>query len=96
MPRYRHPSAGDGPGVPPARVHVSRGEVAPVDESGVFEAPQRVAQAIADHHDTTVGAMRVDGEGGDEGGACPYCDDYDGEYVAQHVAQAHPEVSDDE
>jgi hypothetical protein len=27
---------------------------------------------------------------GDDGG-CPLCDDYDGDYVAQHASKAHPE-----
>lgn len=86
MPEYRHPRAGDGPGQPPARVHISRAEKAPVTD-GTFTAPEGVANAVAAHHDTTAEAMRV---GGDSGG-CPFCEDYDGDSVAQHAAQAHPD-----
>jgi hypothetical protein len=72
---------------------VSRAERAAVDADGVFEAPERVGQAVAEHHDTTAEAIRVDGDAGD---GCPYCDAYDGDYPAQHIAQAHPEEDTDE
>jgi hypothetical protein len=86
MPEYRHPRAGDGPGQPPARVHVSRAENAPVTD-GTFTAPEGVARAIADAHGVDVSEMRV---GGASDG-CPWCDDYDGDAWEQHAAQAHPE-----
>jgi hypothetical protein len=95
MPTYRHPrAADDSAGPPPARVHVSRADKRSVDADGTFDAPAAVAATIAAAHDTTADAMRVDG-GGDsvaaaiEAGVCPWCDDYEGDAVAQHASSAH-------
>jgi hypothetical protein len=69
MPEYRHPRAGDGPGQPPARVHVSRAENAPVTD-GTFTAPEGVARAIADAHGVDVSEMRVGGDSDATSGTC--------------------------
>lgn len=69
MATYRHPRAGeDTPGHPPNRIHVSRADKRAVDEDGVFEAPRRIARAIAARHDTTAEAMRVDDTDGSADG----------------------------
>jgi hypothetical protein len=91
MARYKHPRA---IGVDdPAEFAVDvGGEHVPVDSDGCFETDDETAvRAIAQANGLSVDDLRVDGDNGD---GCPYCDDYDGEHVAQHIAQAHPDVED--
>lgn len=61
MPTYRHPRAPqDVDGYPPHHVHVSRGDTREVAADGTFDAPEPVAQAIADHEGVSVESMRVE------------------------------------
>lgn len=103
MPTYRHPRARDDvPGHPPSSVHISRAENADVNADGEFTAPEAVGRSVAQHHGVDEGDIRVTDtdaseESADDAGdteGCPYCDDYDGDHVEQHVAQAHPEEGD--
>jgi hypothetical protein len=70
--KIKHPRAGDGPGVPPARVDVN-GESRVVDDDGTFEADGEAwLRRFAARHDVDPGDILVeDGPPPDnEAGTC--------------------------
>jgi hypothetical protein len=89
MTTVRHPRVReDVAGHLPSAVTVD-GENYPVADDGTVDLPSEYeADRLASAYGLSVAAIRAE-DGTDDG--CPYCDDYDGEHVAQHVAQAHPE-----
>jgi len=86
--RVRHPRALDAvDGHPPAAVTLGRHTYG-LDSDHATEMPTAAAERLAANYDVSLAAIRVD----DDGDGCPYCEDYDGDHVAQHVAQAHPDA----
>ena len=98
---YRHPrTLADVPGQPPAVVDL-QGESVPVNREGdtaTFTTSDGSAvEAFARAYGLTADDLVFDGtdaggiEADIEAGICPWCDDYEGDAVAQHASGAHPD-----
>jgi hypothetical protein len=89
MPTVFHPRALDAvDGHPPSAVTVS-GANYRVGADGLVDLPdeshvRELARAY--------GLSPEDLSATDESDGCPHCDEYDGDHVEQHVAQAHPDA----
>jgi len=93
MPTVFHPRALDAvTGQPPGSVTVG-GDSHAVDENGRVELPNDGAVSdLAQAYGLNPNELAPEfNDTDDDGSTCPYCDEYDGEHVEQHVAQAHPE-----
>ena len=76
-----------------------------VASDGTVECPDarvtEIAERLAEVYDMTPDDLVYEEDGPPDGGArsdtdgCPFCDEYAGEHVANHAAQAHPERWDD-
>lgn len=86
--RITHPHAlGDDPRDPPSVVPGGSGG-SPVAADGTFDAPDAGFVArLADAYGVAPSELLTD--------ECPFCDDYDGDAVGQHAANAHAEAWDD-
>jgi hypothetical protein len=88
MPEVLHPRAVDGvAGHPPDRVTV-RGDSYECDGETVTLPDEQHVAELARAYDLSPADLTPANT--DDG--CPYCDDYDGDHVEQHVAQAHPDA----
>jgi hypothetical protein len=86
-PRVRDDVAGHLPGA--VTIDGTNYDVA---DDGSVEVPSDYeADRLASAYGLSVSDLEP---GADDG--CPYCDDYDGDHVAQHIAQAHPDAGGDE
>lgn len=88
MPTVWHPRAlDDVSGHTPSVVTVG-GDNYDVADDGTVALPDDTAvRELARAYDMAADALRTD-----DGGPCPHCDEYDGDYVEQHIAQAHPDA----
>lgn len=99
MTDVRHPDAEKG--ASPAAVTVGS-DTYPVGDEGIIDCPadeaSAVADVLADVYDTSAEELLDDDDDGkppadaDATEGCPFCDDYDGDHVGTHAAQAHPEA----
>jgi len=84
MPEVLHPRAVDGvAGHPPDRVTV-RGDSYECDGETVALPDEQHVAELARAYGLSPADLSL--------GGCPHCDDYDGDHVEQHVAQAHPDA----
>lgn len=104
--QVEHPYAGEGDGVPPAQVDVD-GDARAVEDGTfeVHEDERGWLRDFAERYDADPDDLLLEEDVLPDGasdtsrdlaaiiddGECPWCDEYDGENVAQHASSAHPD-----
>mgnify|MGYP007047137861 CR=1 FL=1 len=100
MPTVRHPrDRDDVAGHPPSAVTIDRTNYDVADDGTVEVPSDYEADRLASAYGLDVAAIELNQQSEDalvNDDGCPYCDEYDGDHVAQHIAQAHPDAGGDD